>query len=63
MALSKDLLDILACPKCKTKVAATDKEDGLVCEPCGLVYPVREEIPVMLVEEAVPLDKWRAEHP
>lgn len=60
MALNKDLLDILACPKCKTRVTPTENEDGLICEACAVVYPVREEIPVMLVEEAVSLEKWRA---
>ncbi len=51
-AISKELLDILACPKCKTSVRL---EDGrLVCtnSSCGLVYPIRNGIPVMLIEEA-----------
>ncbi len=58
MALNKDLLDILACPKCKGDLKLTSKEDGLICEKCRLVYPIVEEIPVMLVEEAIPLDEW-----
>ncbi len=59
MALNKELLDILACPKCKGELALTPAEDGLICaEPCAAVYPIREEIPVMLIEEAVPLTDW-----
>lgn len=58
MALNKELLDILACPKCKGPLELTPAEDGLVCEADGVVYPVREEIPVMLIEEAIPLKEW-----
>ncbi len=55
MALSKELLEILACPKCKGDVALNSKEDGLVCEKCKLVYEIREDIPIMLIDEAKPL--------
>lgn len=55
MALSKDLLDILACPQCKGDLRLTDAGDGLVCPACRLVYPIRDDIPVMLVDEAQPL--------
>jgi uncharacterized protein YbaR (Trm112 family) len=50
--IDQKLLDILACPLCKTSV----KEDGdrLVCTQCGRRYPVRDGIPVMLIEEAEP---------
>jgi uncharacterized protein YbaR (Trm112 family) len=58
MALNKELLQILACPKCKGGLELLPQEEGLKCAACGLVYPVREEIPVMLVDEAVPVDKW-----
>ncbi len=58
MALNKELLDILACPKCKGDLELTSKEDGLICKKCKLVYPIVEEIPVMLIEEAIPLDEW-----
>ncbi|HUO03604.1 MAG TPA: Trm112 family protein [Candidatus Binataceae bacterium] len=54
MALSQDLLDILACPKCKGDLRLTEKQDGLVCGACKLVYPVRDDIPIMLIEEAKP---------
>ena len=52
MTLSKELLEILACPKCKGDVALNENEDGLVCDKCKLVYEIREEIPVMLIDEA-----------
>ena len=55
MAISKELLDILACPKCKGDVQLTDKEDGLVCHACKLLYPIKDDIPVMLIDEAVPV--------
>ncbi|MGH7814338.1 MAG: Trm112 family protein [Candidatus Binataceae bacterium] len=54
MAISQDLLDILACPKCKGDLRLTEKQDGLVCAACKLVYPVRDDIPIMLIEEAKP---------
>lgn len=43
---------ILACPQCKGEVVFQDDEVGLVCDSCRLVYPVRDGIPVMLVDEA-----------
>lgn len=55
MSIDKELLDILACPKCKGKIRLTEKGDGLVCEKCKLVYPIKDDIPVMLVDEAAPL--------
>jgi len=54
--LNKDLLDILACPKCKGSVELTDQEDGLICSACRLLYEIRDGIPVMLVDEAKKLD-------
>jgi uncharacterized protein len=56
MTLSKELLEILACPKCKGEVFLNDSKDGLVCDKCKLVYEIREDIPVMLIDEAKPLD-------
>lgn len=54
MAISPELLEILRCPKCKSKVEIDEKETSLTCEntECGLIYPIRDEIPVMLIEEA-----------
>jgi uncharacterized protein YbaR (Trm112 family) len=53
MTLSKDLLDILACPKCKGDVRLNESEDGLICEACRLMYPIKDDIPVMLIDEAI----------
>ena len=50
--ISKELLDILACPKCKGPVELTKNNDGLVCNSCQLLYEIRDEIPVMLIDEA-----------
>jgi uncharacterized protein YbaR (Trm112 family) len=52
MPISKDLLDILACPACKKPVHLLADNSALKCESCKRVYPVRDDIPVMLVEEA-----------
>lgn len=52
MAVPKDLLDILVCPLCKTPVKMISAQSGLKCETCKRVYPVRDDIPVMLVDEA-----------
>lgn len=52
MAVSKELLDILVCPLCKTPVKLTPDAQGLKCSSCRRVYPVRGDIPVMLVDEA-----------
>ena len=48
--LDPALLDILVCPKCRASLSPTDEE--LVCTGCGLAYPVRDDIPVLLVDEA-----------
>lgn len=55
MAISRELLEILACPKCKGEVRLNEGQDGLVCEACRLLYPIRDDIPVMLIDEAVSL--------
>ncbi|MCF8127105.1 MAG: lipopolysaccharide heptosyltransferase II [Deltaproteobacteria bacterium] len=55
MAISKELLDILACPKCKGDIYLTESEDGLICEHCKLLYEIKEDIPIMLIDEAKPL--------
>jgi len=52
MALNPQLLDVLACPLCKTEVKLTADEKGLKCVKCHRVYPIKEDIPVMLIEEA-----------
>ena len=54
MALNKELLEILACPKCKGDIVLSKKGDGLICKSCKLVYPIKDDIPVMLIDEALP---------
>ena len=56
MAISQELLDILACPKCKGDIYLNDAKDGLICDHCKLLYEIRDDIPIMLIEEAKPLD-------
>ncbi len=48
--IDKELLDILACPACKAAVEL--KDESIVCAGCGRRYPVRDGIPIMLIEEA-----------
>lgn len=57
MTLSKELLDILACPKCKGAIHLTEEQDGLICDACRLLYEIRDGIPIMLIDEARPLEK------
>jgi uncharacterized protein len=53
MAVDKELLDILACPNCRGEVEYREEEDLIVCVgQCGYRYPVRDDIPVMLIDEA-----------
>ena len=60
MAISKDLLEILVCPLCKAQLELKQDENGLKCVECKRVYPIRDDIPVMLVDEASTVDD--AEH-
>ena len=61
MALSKELLDVLACPKCVRDPGCTgeleycEEEGKLVCHHCKLAYTIKDDIPVMLIEEATPI--------
>jgi uncharacterized protein YbaR (Trm112 family) len=52
MAVAQELLDILVCPVCKAPVKLTVDSQGLKCPQCRRVYPIRDDIPVMLVDEA-----------
>ena len=52
MAISQELLEILACPACKAKVELKPDKSGLKCVECKRVYPIRDDIPVMLIDEA-----------
>jgi uncharacterized protein len=55
MTISKELLDILACPKCKGDIHLNPTNDGLICDACRLMYPIKDDIPVMLIDEAIHL--------
>ncbi len=55
MTISPQLLAILVCPKCKGALTYREVEQALDCAACKLRYPVRDDIPVMLVDEAKPL--------
>lgn len=52
MAISAELLEILVCPYCKAKVEIKPDSSGLKCISCHRVYPIRDEIPIMLIDEA-----------
>jgi len=52
MAISPELLEILVCPACKAPVKLTADNQGLKCQQCRRVYPIKDDIPVMLVDEA-----------
>jgi uncharacterized protein YbaR (Trm112 family) len=50
--LPKDLLEILVCPKCKGDLEYKADQDQLICHACRLIYAVRDDIPIMLIDEA-----------
>jgi uncharacterized protein YbaR (Trm112 family) len=52
MAVSQELLDILVCPLCKASLELVHEQTGLKCVQCKRVYPIRDDIPVMLIDEA-----------
>ncbi len=52
MPISQELLDILVCPECKTPVKLTPDGAGLKCATCRRVFPIKDDIPVMLLDEA-----------
>lgn len=56
MPFDKDLVALLACPKCHQSLRLTNDDAGFVCEACRLLYPIEDGIPNFLVEEAKPLD-------
>ncbi|MCH7768288.1 MAG: Trm112 family protein [Nitrospinae bacterium] len=56
MSIDKKLLEILACPKCKGEIRLNETEDGLICDACKLLYEIKEGIPIMLIDEAKPLE-------
>ena len=56
MPISEELLNILACPKCKGDIHLNETEDGLICNECKLLYEIRDDIPIMLIDEAKPIE-------
>lgn len=55
-SIDQKLLDILACPQCKGDIELNQNEDGLICKACRLLYPIKDGIPVMLIDEAEKID-------
>jgi uncharacterized protein YbaR (Trm112 family) len=52
MAVAQELIDIVACPKCKGKVKLLEDGSGFACSGCKLLYPIQDDIPNFLIEEA-----------
>jgi len=52
MPISKELLEILACPKCKGDIRLNESQDSLICDNCKLLYHIKDDIPIMLIDEA-----------
>ena len=57
MTISKELLDILACPKCKGDIRLNESQNGLICDKCKLLYHIKDDIPVMLIDEAEKIEE------
>jgi uncharacterized protein YbaR (Trm112 family) len=55
MTIKKELLEILACPKCKGDIRLNDTGNGLICDHCKLLYEIKDDIPIMLIDEARPI--------
>ncbi|AEA33182.1 Trm112 family protein [Hippea maritima] len=54
--IKKELLDIIACPKCKGDLKLDKDGKFLICERCKLKYPIEDDIPILIIDEAQPLD-------
>lgn len=50
--MNEKLIDILACPACDDRPPVRQENDELICDKCGRAYPIRDDIPIMLVDEA-----------
>lgn len=57
MPIDEKLLEILACPKCKGDIRLKDDQSGLICDQCKLLYPIKDDIPIMLIDEAIKIEK------
>ncbi len=56
MIISKELLEIIACPKCRGELKLSEDGNFLICENCKIKYPIEDGIPILLIDEAQPLD-------
>lgn len=56
MPLDRELLEIIVCPKCKGDLVYEPEKERLVCKNCSVYYPIREDIPILLIEEAKPIE-------
>ena len=54
--IKKELLEILACPQCKGPVELNRDQNSIICRSCRLLFAIREDIPIMLIDEAKPLE-------
>lgn len=52
--IDNKLIEILACPKCKNSVRLAEDKKYIICETCRLAYPIKQDIPVMLIDSAIP---------
>jgi len=57
--IKKELLEILACPQCKGPVELNAEGNGILCRTCRLVFAIRDDIPIMLIDEATPLPETK----
>jgi hypothetical protein len=57
MPIDEKLLEILACPKCKGDISLNDDKSGLICDRCKLLYQIKDDIPIMLIDEAIKLEE------
>ena len=57
MTITRKLLEIIACPKCRGELKLSEDGNFLICENCKIKYPIEDDIPILLVDEAQPLDE------
>ncbi|MCX7724773.1 MAG: Trm112 family protein [Thermodesulfovibrio sp.] len=57
MALDEKLLEIIVCPKCKGDLIYEPEKERLICKNCSVYYPIKDDIPILLIEEAIPIEE------
>lgn len=57
----EELLKIIACPKCHSDLSLTEGRNGLICQACQVVYPIEDDIPVLLIDKAKPINREEVE--